>query len=211
MPIPLPRIYSHTYSTNTTRPKRNLPIPKKYWGFFKKVFEFPKGVVIDENGVVQPLLKQSKKYPSFPFDGNLEDEEEEEDSDEEFSPKESSESEQSSSSSSDDQPEEDSETEDVSSEEEEEGSKKKKKRKHFIEQLVEEPQKHLKLDNIEEQTINEMSNIENKKEHEINEEQVKEEVNKEEHAKEEQVKEEHANEEQVNKKEQEQEDVKKEE
>lgn len=117
----LPRIYPHTYS-NCSRPKRSLPIPKKYWGFFVQVFEFPKGVVIDENGIVQPLLKQSKKYPPYPFGSSHQEEEEE--TDEEFSPKDESESSCESSSSAED--EEDEETEDMTSSEDEEPKRKRK-------------------------------------------------------------------------------------
>ncbi len=77
------RIYPHTYSTSN-RPKRTLPIPKKYWGFFVPVFEFPQGVVIDEHGIIQPLLKVSKKYPAYPI--GEDDGEDDEDEDEEFVP-----------------------------------------------------------------------------------------------------------------------------
>ncbi len=62
------RIYpNHTYSS-IARPRRNLTIPKRYWGFFVKCMEFPLGVVVDRNGIVQPLLKCSKTFPAYPLE-----------------------------------------------------------------------------------------------------------------------------------------------
>jgi hypothetical protein len=92
------RIYPHTYSV-TNRPRRTLPIPRKYWGFFVPVYEFPQGVVIDENGIIQPLLKASKKYPPYPIGQDNDDEDEEDD---EFSPGSSSASEEEGDSTEDD-------------------------------------------------------------------------------------------------------------
>ncbi len=103
------RIYPHTFSTSN-RPRRTLPIPKKYWGFFVPVFEFPQGVVIDEHGIIQPLLKVSKKYPAYPI--GEDDGEDDEDEDEEFVPLNSEEEEGDS---------------DESSEEEKEAPRKKRK------------------------------------------------------------------------------------
>ncbi len=115
------RIYPHTFSTSN-RPRRTLPIPKKYWGFFVPVFEFPQGVVIDEHGIIQPLLKVSKKYPAYPI--GEDDGEDDEDEDEEFVPLNSEEEEEGDS--------------DESSEEEEEAPRKKRKYRSDSESETEE-------------------------------------------------------------------------
>ncbi len=116
------RIYHHTYSV-TNRPRRKLPIPRKYWGFFVPVYEFPQGVVIDENGIIQPLLKASKKYPPYPIGQDNDDEDEEDD---EFSPASSSASEEEGDSTEDDDEDEISVKQD---EEEEEKPKRKRIKK----------------------------------------------------------------------------------
>ncbi len=76
-PIMLFRIYpNHTYS-NVNRPRRNLKIPQRYWGFFVKCVEFPHGVVVDRNGTVQPLLKCSRTFPAYPLEQEYESSEDE--------------------------------------------------------------------------------------------------------------------------------------